>query len=161
MHAKAQLMPDNQKTYAKIPSTKVTELNNKEIPFNTVLHGKKPNVIIFFSPDCDHCQDELLSIKTNIKSLDSIQFVLVSNKPTSFLNSYAQQIGIQKFKNIKIVSDANNNLVRYYDIGNYPSMVIYDAKKIFKQRYVASMVPISIIKREALNYTNVTIKSDN
>lgn len=131
-----------------IPKNKVLNTDSILKPFASFLKTPKPVVVMFYSPDCDHCQTELEAILN--ANLTEIQFVLVSNRPLFLLKPFAKKYKLSQYKNITIISDYKNEIARYYGIGSYPSMVIYNAKHEAVKRFMSSMVSTSDIKRLAL-----------
>src|SRR5689334_2826097 len=67
--------------FATIPQFKILLMDSTTWFTKAGLSSKKPTWIIYFSPDCGHCQIETEEIISNIKSLQNIQILLVTSRP--------------------------------------------------------------------------------
>lgn len=128
------------KKYNQLPKSVVIDLQNKKKVFKSLFNNNQPTVVMFFSPDCDHCEEELEKIQQERQNMKTINFIMISNRPLSLLKPFYKKHKLSNFKNINIYSDPSNLIARYYGIGSYPSMVIYDAQHRFTKRYISSIV---------------------
>jgi thiol-disulfide isomerase/thioredoxin len=135
--------------YNTLPSLKVLQLDSTRISFQKLFIKNKPTVLIFFNPDCDHCQQELENIIAHIAEVKNIQFICISNRPLFLIKPFAKLLKIQKIPNIKMVSIADNALFRFYGVGSFPSMVIYNNARIATKKYVSTIVTIAGITKWA------------
>lgn len=133
------------KKYTAIPSVKLVKTDGTNVIFRNLLHKTKPTVVLLFSPECDHCQQQTQEIVSHINELNNINFILVSNKPVAMLKEFAKKYGTNKCKNILMAQDAGNQLSRYYDVGGYPSMLVLNKSGVLVDRYITSIVNKSAI----------------
>ncbi len=133
------------KKYTAIPSAKLVKTDGTNVIFRNLLQKTKPTVILLFSPECDHCQEQTKEIVSHIEELSKVNFILVSNKPVAMLQKFAKKYGTNKCKNITLVQDATNQLCRYYDVGGYPSLLVLNKSGVLVDRYITSIVNKSAI----------------
>jgi thioredoxin-related protein len=122
------------------PANKVVKMDSIAIAFNKLIPKQKATVLMFFNPDCDHCQDQTTEIVSHIDTLKNINFVLVSNRPLFMIKDFTKKYKTNKCKNIKVVQDNTNALVRHYEVASFPSLIIFDDKGQFVAKYMSSIV---------------------
>jgi len=93
------------------------------------LAKKKPVLIMLFSPDCNHCQQETEEMIKHIESLKNIQIVMATTQPFPMMKEFYIKYGLARFNNIIVGREENFTLPVYYDIRNYPFFAFYDRKK--------------------------------
>ena len=111
--------------YQNIPSFTIYTVPDSTGFTNKNLDKKKPLVIMFFSPDCDHCQKEtkeLMAYKTELKD---VQLLMLSpaNYPT--VKQFYIDYGLAAMPNIKMGQDVNYALGSIYQLRTFPSMFVY------------------------------------
>ncbi len=147
----AQVSVDGSlKLYNNLPTYKVLNTDSVLVAFPKLFATNKANVLLFFSPDCDHCEEELETITKANNSFKEVQFILVSNRPLFMLKPFIAKHQLPKYKNIKVISDNKNDIARYYSIGSYPSMVIYNNKKVTVKKFISSKVAVDDILKYAM-----------
>ena len=96
--------------------------------FNSSLNEKKPVLILYFSPDCGHCQLETENLLSKEDSLQNLQIVMVTSRPFEDMSHFAAHYKIYKFPNIKIGTDNAYHITRFYKIEFTPFSALYDKK---------------------------------
>ena len=96
--------------------------------FNTSLQEKKPVLILYFSPDCGHCQLETNEILGHINQLQKLQIVMVTSRPFVDMVKFAARYKIYKFPTIKIGRDPSYIITKYYDVKFTPFSALYNNK---------------------------------
>jgi peroxiredoxin len=133
----------------KIPTFKSLKLDSTNTNLQKLMKKGVPNVVLFFSPDCDHCQEEIKSIVANMDSVKNINFILVSNRLPSAIKQFAKEYKLLRYKNFNYICDVGNNLTRYYGLSSNPSMFIYNKDLKCTAGYNSSMVPIKVLLSKA------------
>lgn len=95
---------------------------------NTNLNLKKPVLILYFSPDCGHCQLETEEIISKIKDLSNLQIIMVTSRPFEDMARFAEYYKIKRFPTIKIGNDPSRKISRFYDVKFTPFSALYDKK---------------------------------
>lgn len=126
VHAQeADTIPPYQKDSLHIPAFTVlkvdsTYTNDKSIPKD------KPVVIIYFSPECGHCQLTADEFSKKMKEMKDIYFVWVSYYPLPEVKEFAKKFNLQQFTNIIIARDENYAIPSYYRVKFTPFMALYN-----------------------------------
>jgi len=95
---------------------------------NSNLQAKKPTLILYFSPDCGHCQVETEEILGKIRELSNLQIVMITSRPFEDMVRFADHYKINRFPTIKIGNDPSRRITRFYDVKFTPFSALYDKK---------------------------------
>jgi len=116
-------------TYSQpIPPFKMSLTNNKVFDIKTLPKGR-PLVLIYFDPDCDHCQKLMDGIFRNIARFKKAEMVMATFKPVDELQSFEKKYNPSKYSNVKVGSEATTYYLRlYYDVTTLPFTALYDKK---------------------------------
>ena len=116
----------SQQKKAAIAPFKITLVDGKMYTANQ-LKKNTPTVLIYFSPDCDHCKNftaELLKYKDALKNK---QIVMVTYLPVSEIKPFDSTYHISSMPNFKIGTEGYTFIVRkYYDVQRFPFIALYD-----------------------------------
>ncbi|QRR00483.1 TlpA family protein disulfide reductase [Dyadobacter sandarakinus] len=89
--------------------------------------AKGPVVLIYFSPDCEHCQDFTQDLVKNYNVVANKQVVMVTFQNMDMLRPFVSKYKLATFPNFKVGTEGSSMLVqRYYQIRYFPYIVIYD-----------------------------------
>jgi len=92
------------------------------------LSDKKPTWVIYFSPDCGHCQQITEEIISNIRSLKQIQIVMIASRPFEDVKNFNDHFMIKRFSNIKVGVDPTRMISNFYKVQHTPFSALYDKK---------------------------------
>nr|WP_295931740.1 thioredoxin fold domain-containing protein [uncultured Dyadobacter sp.] len=88
-----------------------------------------PVVLIYFSPDCDHCQDFTKDLLKNYSVVANKQVVMVTFQSMEMLKPFVSQYSLSTYPNFKVGTEGTTYQVqRYYGIRSFPYIAIYDKK---------------------------------
>ncbi len=127
-------IPPYQKDSLHIPEftvlkTDSTYANQSVIPKN------KPVVIIYFSPECGHCQITAKAFGEKMADMRDIYFVWVSYYPLPEIKDFAKKFNLQQFNNITIGRDPNYTIPSYFRVKYTPFMAVYNKDHHLIQTY--------------------------
>jgi len=103
----------------------------------TKLKKSGPVMIIYFSPDCTHCQhltDEMTDIlkaekKSHKKLLNNTQIVMITWSSLQSIQVFNKDYELAKYPNITIGTEGYTYVVqRYYQVKTTPYIAIYNKK---------------------------------
>ncbi|MDQ6814341.1 MAG: thioredoxin domain-containing protein [Bacteroidota bacterium] len=101
------------------------------------LQPKKPTLILYFSPDCGHCQIETEEVLSKMKELNKLQIVMVTSRPFEDMVKFADHYKINRFPSIKIGTDPSRMVTQFYTVKFTPFSALYDRKgqlvKVYEQ----------------------------
>jgi Thioredoxin-like len=84
-------------------------------------------VVMYFSPDCDHCQEETRRLTDSMYLFENWQFVFVSYAPFGELKKYYADYGLHRFSNIIYGRDTQFFFPRFYNVKFTPFVAVYGA----------------------------------
>ena len=96
------------------------------------LKKNKPVMIIYFSPDCSHCQHMMYEMKPKMKQFGDTQIVMVTFIEPSMLKAiqnFYRDFNLAKYPNIIVGTEGHSYVVqRYYQVSTTPYIAIYNRK---------------------------------
>lgn len=92
------------------------------------LKPNKPTLILYFSPDCGHCQLETEEVLSKMKDLSNLQIVMVTSRPFEDMANFAEHYKISRFPSIKIGTDPSRMVTQFYAVKFTPFSALYDKK---------------------------------
>ena len=111
--------------YQILPSFKLNTVPDSSEFSNKNLNHAKPVVIMFFSPDCEHCQKETKELLAYKSDLKNIQIVMLSPSSYPTLKKFYEEYGIPAIPSIKMGQDVNYTLGSLYQIRTFPTLYVY------------------------------------
>lgn len=134
-----------QKAGDAMPAFKILQTNNRYFQAGE-LDKTKPVVLIYFAPDCPHCQVLMDGIFKNISVFKNTQLVLITFKPLPELASFERQFSTAKYANIKTGTEGTTYLIRYYyNLSNTPFTAVYNKKGTLACSFRDINTPVSQI----------------
>jgi len=121
--------------YPKLPAFNIRLMDSVTI-FNTynIPAGKK-TMLVFFSPDCGHCQSLIKHLCKKMDSLENVQFYMITPiHSMRELRNFYENYHLADFKNIQLAGrDYEFFFTTFYGIKVVPDLVLYDEhKKLIK-----------------------------
>lgn len=115
------------KTLPKLPFTFLKKRNN---------NNNKSVLIMFFSPDCDHCQFMLQEISKNQQYFDRIEVLAITTASKKEVLFFINNFSLAKASFLNFGLDINNDFVKIFDVTITPTFYLYDSKHNFVKRIV-------------------------
>ena len=113
------------------------------------LQSKKPTLILYFSPDCGHCQLETEEVLSKMKELNSLQIVMITSRSFADMANFAEHYKIRRFPAIRIGVDPARMVTQFYDVKFTPFSALYD-----KSGKLVKVYESGIDMPELINYLN-------
>jgi cytochrome oxidase Cu insertion factor (SCO1/SenC/PrrC family) len=96
-------------------------------PFSAAQLAKGPVVLVFFSPDCGHCQDFTKDLMKNFSVVGNKQLVMITPQSMEMLKPFVATNKLASYPNIKVGIEGPNSIVqRFYQVRTFPYIAIYD-----------------------------------
>jgi thiol-disulfide isomerase/thioredoxin len=105
-------------TLLKVDSTVITK---------EMLASKKPTLIMYFNPGCEHCQHQMEAIIEHKDEFKNIQIVMATYAPMNELSDFIEKYKLTELPNISLGRDTKYMLQPFYKIGGLPYQALYDA----------------------------------
>lgn len=97
--------------------------------------GKRPVLIMVFSPDCNHCIQATQDLLANIQKFKKTEIILASSLSMASVNAFYVENKLSLYSNIHVGYDRNNFLGSFYEVRSFPSIFLYDKKGKFKEDF--------------------------
>lgn len=109
-----------------IPPFRITLSDNNIFNGSDVPKGK-PMILIYFDPECDHCQKLMDELFKNVDSLKKAEIVMVTYKPVIELPAFEAKYDTHRYTNIKVGTEGTGfYLRRFYGLVIMPFTALYD-----------------------------------
>ncbi len=98
----------------------------------TDLNKHKPVMIIYFSPDCSHCQHLMHEMKPYMKQFKNIQVVMITFTRIEFpylrlLKDFSRDFELGKYPNFTVGTEyPTYKTQQYYHVSTTPYIALYD-----------------------------------
>lgn len=121
----------NKQNIDIIPHFKILRADSTYFNY-TDLKKDKPVMIIYFSPDCSHCQHLMYEMKPKMKEFSNIQIVMVTFTDFNLLKmlkTFNRDFDLAKYHNLTVGTEGHTYMVQqYYQVKTTPYIAIYDHK---------------------------------
>jgi thiol-disulfide isomerase/thioredoxin len=121
-----------------IPVFTIFKAPDSTVFSSELLKKNKPFVLMFFSPDCDHCQKETKELLAYKEELKGLQIVMASSAAYKEIKSFYEEYNIASMTNIIMGQDLNYALGAKYQLRTYPSIFVYDSTGILAKAFVGN-----------------------
>lgn len=94
----------------------------------------QPTVIIYFHPECEHCQYEASEIGKQAERFDKVNMIMITpDDSTARVEAFAIKYRLWEVDNLAILIDRKNQFKNQFGASVIPSVFIYGSdKKILK-----------------------------
>jgi thioredoxin-related protein len=125
--------------FPDIPPFTLTKVPDSSSFGKAALVKKKPVLIIYFSPDCDHCQQTTRQLIAQIDAFKDIQVIMASPLSYALIADFYTKYAIASYPNIVMGHDEKFFLGSFYRISEYPTMFLYNKKGRFIKKLEGSI----------------------
>ena len=121
-------LPDTIPPYKKnphIPAFRIL-LSDSSVFTKAQLPISEYTAIIYFSPDCSHCQYTVKDIVKHMDSLQNVFFVFVAYKSVSIIKEFIESYHLGQFSNIRVGHDPVFYVPSFYRVSFTPFVAVYN-----------------------------------
>ena len=126
--ASAQTLPADSPAYKRFPNVPpftILQVDSTNLTKDQ-LKKHQPTIIMYFSPDCDHCKHQWADMEKRMKDLKKFQIVMVTYQPFEDMVAFYKEKNIASYSNIKLGRDTKFFLPPFYKIQSLPFQALYD-----------------------------------
>jgi peroxiredoxin len=125
----------------RIALTDSSYFNSKQLKKN------EPLLLVYFSPNCDHCKKFTDSLVANINSFKNIQIVMMSYFSLDEIKKFEKAYHLTKFTNVKTGTEGYTfKVLKFYNISQFPFVAVFNSKGILQKTFVEDVPMQSLIK---------------
>ncbi|MFW2476522.1 MAG: TlpA family protein disulfide reductase [Sediminibacterium sp.] len=111
---------------------KLPEFNLLQTDSTWFTHEQLPKadftIIVYFSPDCGHCQYEAKEMMNNMDSLKNTFILWASYRDMADIKGFAETYGFGNYKNLKVGRDPTYGIPSFFQVKYTPYVAVYDKK---------------------------------
>jgi len=112
----------------ELPSFSMT-LSNGHVFKSTDIPKGKPVVLIYFAPDCEHCQVLMNAFFKQTAAFERAEVILVTFKPVKDVAAFEQSFQTFRYPNIRVGTEGTTYFLRYYyRLQKTPFTALYNRK---------------------------------
>lgn len=130
--------------FPTIPPFSITKVPDSTRFTKDDLARKRATLIILFSPDCEHCQQETRALIDHIKLFKKVQIIMATPLEHDLIKQFYELYKIDEYPNIIMGRDPTNFLGSFYKVQFYPSIFLYNKKGKFVKAFDGT-VPVEKI----------------
>ncbi len=138
LSAQTDLTAAAAKSIEQAPVFKIIRVPDSTVFESIQLKKNKPFVLMFFSPDCEHCQKETKELLAYKQELKGLQIIMVSPLSFDLIKNFYQDYGLASMQDVVVGQDANYALGSRYQLRTYPSIFVYDTKGKLAKAFVGN-----------------------
>jgi thiol-disulfide isomerase/thioredoxin len=114
--------------FPTIPPFHLLKLDSATYLTKDDLRKNRRTIVMFFSPDCEHCKHQTEAILADFKDFKDIEIVMATYQPFAEMKDFNEHYKIYDHPNILIGRDEKFVLPPFYKIKNLPYLALYDKK---------------------------------
>lgn len=125
--------------FPTVPPFSITKVSDSSKFTKDDLSKKKATIIIIFSPDCEHCQQETKELTAHIDLFKKVQIIMASPLEYIHLKKFYDEYKIADYPNIILGRDPTYFFGTFYHAHSLPAMFVYDKKGNFIKSFEGSV----------------------
>ena len=114
----------------RIPKTNTFQWIGKQAPNNDT-----PTIILFFNPDCDHCQYEAKAILEHQSDFKTTNFWWVTTVDSSAINTFSKKYHLDKLPKHFFAKLPAEKVVQTFGSVSVPHIFIYDKAGVLQKEF--------------------------
>ncbi|MBS1668873.1 MAG: thioredoxin family protein [Bacteroidetes bacterium] len=111
-----------------VPKFRILKVDSSSYYTNSDLRKHHETLIMYFSPECDHCKHQTKDLIAEMDKLKNIDIVMATYFPFSEMKNFYSNFHISNYNNIKLGRDENYQIPSNYNIHSLPFLALYDKK---------------------------------
>lgn len=127
-HAQTDSIPPAPfERYPTVPPFTLLKTDSTDLTRDN-LHKNRPVMIMFFSPDCEHCQHQTKDLLAEIDKFKDVQIVMATYQPMENMQKFYIDFEIARYSNIYMGRDTKFFFPPFYKMRNLPFLALYNKK---------------------------------
>ncbi len=126
--AQTDSLGDPYKRFPTIPPFNLLQTDSSTHLTRDNIEKKHNTLIMYFAPDCPHCQHQTEEMLAAMDSLKEVQIVMATYQPFNEMVDFYRKYQLAKYPNIKMGRDVQYFLPPFYNMKSLPYLALYDKK---------------------------------
>ncbi|AHW61642.1 Peroxiredoxin [Draconibacterium orientale] len=102
-------------------------------------------ILIYFHPECEHCQYEAKEIGLRADEFNNCQLVMITPDDSLVrIEKFCEQYHLQEIDNLEVLLDRDSKFERSFGKAVLPSVYIYDKGQKLKKQFLGETKPEAI-----------------
>ncbi|HLA60557.1 MAG TPA: hypothetical protein VK622_17405 [Puia sp.] len=118
-----------------IPPFRLLEVDSLHYLTKDDLKKNHKVLVIFFSPECEHCKHQMRDILADANKFKDIEIVMATFQPFDEMKSFYTYFRLADHSNILMGRDDKYMLPPYYRMQSLPCLALYDKKGQFITKF--------------------------
>jgi thioredoxin-related protein len=118
-----------------IPSFHLLEVDSVRTLTKDDIRKNRKVLLIFFSPECEHCKHQMRDILADFSRFKDIEIVMATFQPFEQMQTFYNYFRIADHPNILMGRDEKYMLPPYYRMQSLPFLALYDKKGNYITRF--------------------------
>lgn len=103
-------------------------------------------ILIYFHPECEHCQYEAKEIGLRADEFNDCQLVMITpDDSLPRIEKFCEQYHLQEVDNLEVLLDQKGKFERSFGKAVLPSVYIYDKGQKLKKQFLGETKPEAIV----------------
>jgi peroxiredoxin len=130
---KLEQKKDIQNNLKEMPDAFFFDFNDSTIYLRPL--NKDGIVIVYFNPDCEHCQYEISEIVSSLNMFKKYLIIFISNENKRNTYEFGRKYMLIGKNNIKLLLDNSNLFYNFFGTTRVPTIFVYNKKFYLKSRF--------------------------
>jgi thioredoxin-related protein len=126
---------DITKEYRSLPNFAVQLQDSSTLLSLTSITKNHSTILLYFAPDCEHCQIQIANLLENSKYFNDTKIVFISMAATSDISKFSAKFHIGEYPNVIVGRDYQYEFYNLFKITSFPNIFIYNKSKHLTKVY--------------------------
>ena len=113
--------------FPTIPPFTLLKIDSASLTKNDLSKHKK-TLLMYFSPECDHCKHQTKDMLSNIDKFQDVQIVMATYQPFEEMLAFYKDYQIASYPNIRMGRDTKYFFPPFFKMGSLPFLALYNDK---------------------------------
>lgn len=89
------------------------------------LGGNHASLVMYFSPDCDHCQNEAKTLRKHLPDFGQIEIIMLSMQDATETRAFAREYHLDSLPNVHFYLDKAHQFPLLFGTRGFPIILLY------------------------------------
>jgi hypothetical protein len=136
----------------KLPDFKIALTNSTYFDGRNIKKAA-PVMFVYFLPDCNECENFTKVLLDNIKALQGIQIIMITNTSLKEVSQFEQHFNLKRYSNIKVGSEGKTFVFqRQFNIETFPFVALFNNRGSLMATYSFQTSPENLVNKIKEDY---------